>query len=85
MHVTIKIQDLKDADKTLFPELKDKFIEGQVESVGILQGGMESGKASLCLNIKLDDDTYVIAQLSAGMIESISAAVRGAQQRWDES
>lgn len=85
MNLTIRIQEKKDASTPLFPEIaKAGYEEGKLESVGILQGGMVSGKASLMLNIKTDDGTYVIAEVSADMFDGAASALRGARQRWGE-
>lgn len=84
MNVNVRIQDKKDSDKGLFPEVATAgYQEGEMESVGILEGGMVSGKPSLSFNIKLSNGKYVIAQSSLEMLEAIVNAARGAQQRWN--
>ncbi len=83
MHVQLRIQEWKDADKPLFPELSPAAcIHGTLESVGILERGMESGKPSLWLNVKLPDGRYATAQVSADMFETLAGALRGARDRW---
>ena len=85
LRLDIRIQEKKDANKPLFPEVaKAGYEEGKLESIGILEGGMQSGKASLMLNIKTDDGTYVIAEISADLFDGCASALRGARQRWGE-
>ena len=83
MQVKILIQDLKDAGTPLFPEMeKAGFKEGQLESFGILEGGTVGGKASVGINVKMPDGTYVWVQTTADIFEGMAAALRGARQRW---
>ena len=78
MKVEIRIGRLTNTD-TLFPEVSDAtYTEGKLESVGILERGMTSGKASLWLNIKMPDGTYTTAQVSASIFEEINGALQGA-------
>jgi len=84
MHVEIKIGRKKD-EKPLFPEIKEAgFEEGVLESVGILEAGMISGKASLWLNLRMPDGRYACAQVSADIFEMLAGALRGAVARFQE-
>lgn len=76
--VSIRIGEL--GAPTLFPEI-NPTMNGDLDAVGILEAGMESGKTSLMLLIKTPKG-HVACQLSADMLHSIDGAVRGAEQRF---
>lgn len=81
INVTIKIARKNDPGP-MFPEMVGKTVEGHLESIGILEGGMQSGKTSLVFNMKLPDGSYVMAQMSAGIAGLVAGAVRGAEERF---
>lgn len=70
-----------------FPEITDDNFGGEleVEAVGILEKGMQSGKTSIALSLKTEDGKYYMAQMSADQIEMIFAGIRGAEQNWAEN
>lgn len=54
-----------------WPDLKEKgFIEGDLEAVAFLAGGMVSGQPAVALRIRLPDGSYVIAQTSGRLFSS---------------
>ena len=83
MKINLKFQDYKDRDSSLFPEVaKAGFRQGELESIGVLENGMKSGKPSLWINIKMSDGEYSCAEISAEMFEAVAAGLRGARARW---
>lgn len=86
MNIEIKIQSKEEADKgnKLFPELHSDYTqEGYLEKVGVLEGGMESGKTGVSLIVTLDgSDDIVVVQLGAEMLNIINSTVQGAVQRF---
>lgn len=70
------------ASRPLFPEVGSNYREGSLRSVGILEAGMTSGKASLWLNIQMKDGSWVCVQVSAGQYEVIGGILRGAVARF---
>jgi hypothetical protein len=82
MHMTIKIGAV--GDPPLYPEIGQLVQDHSViESVGILEAGMQSGKTSLSFNVKLTNGRYVVAEMSAGMFLQLAGAVRGAVERFE--
>lgn len=82
--VVIKIQDKKDENTSLFPELgKNPLVRGDVQFVGILQGGMASGKTSIALHSVIDGKTIML-EISAEFLDAINSARKGAESRWIE-
>jgi hypothetical protein len=81
--VTIRIGDKSQHDEPLFPEYRaEQPTEGELVAVGILEAGMESGDPSLWLVAEMPDGSKFSFQMSFGQWDSISAALRGAMQRW---
>ena len=84
MKVNLKISRKGDKDP-LFPEIaKGKWTEGNLESVGILEAGMSTGKASLIFNTRMADGSVIITQLSAEMFNMIAGGLSGAIKRFSE-
>lgn len=79
-HVTIRIGEA-DATEPLFPEWHDT-VECEPLVVGILEKGTESGDASLWVGIEAPGGAKYGFQMTAGMWESISGALKGAKARW---
>lgn len=80
MNLVLRIS--KPGDPVLFPELNGKIVhESTLESVGILLGGMTSGRASVGLNIRMPDGNYTLVQITPFIMEAIVSAMRGAEQR----
>jgi hypothetical protein len=84
--VSIKI--FEKGDGRQFEELpgtkRKEFLSALPWSIGLIQHGMESGRHSVMLNVLLPDGTMVILEQSLANWEGISAAFRGAQERWAE-
>lgn len=85
MQVDLRIQDKKDSGVPLFPNIAvTGYEEGKLESVGILEAGMESGEPSLWLNVKIGSGKFVCAQVSGAMFEFIAGALKGARSKWGD-
>ena len=90
--VPLKIQDKSDAEKPLFPEFRDSMpaddeCRATLVGVGLLQGGMKSGKPSVALMIRItttDVSMVVCAETSAAMFLTLAAGMKGAMERWGE-
>lgn len=81
------VQSLEDAKagKPIVEGLTlEKIKETHDLTIGILEAGMTSGRTSLMFCLKMPDDTYSIAQMSAAQFEMVIAAVRGATQRFED-
>lgn len=87
IHLNIIIQSLEDAESKRNPILpntsKENIIESEDITVGILEGGMQSGGTSLmiCLPVPGYDDV-VIGQISESLFEGLISTYRGAQTRF---
>lgn len=63
---------------------KEIFTDGiSLTDAAIIEGGMQSGKTSVMLGIEYGDQ-YIIAETSAGLIEHLYHAIKGAEARWKE-
>jgi hypothetical protein len=83
--INIRTQDLKDKFKPLFPEYTgSNTILLELESFGILEGGMESGKTSVALFLRANDIVF-LAETSAEIFRSMAAALEGAEARFLEN
>jgi len=81
MKQTIQIKISALGDPPIFTEHKDA-IDAKIIVFSILEGGMQSGKTSCGIFFEMDGKKG-FAQLSAEMFESLSAAVRGAVERFE--
>lgn len=82
MNVILRIGRKGDT-KPLFPELAaGKLAEGNIESVGILEAGMSTGKASLIFNTRMPDGSVVMTQMSAEIFNLIAGGLSGAIQKF---
>lgn len=81
---TVRIQSIEQAKTSkLFPEFEGtKITEGNLESVGILEAGMQSGDVSLGLNVRMPDGSLVWVQVTPSILTGIHAAMKGAQERF---
>lgn len=69
----------------LFPEyVADPPDEVVITSMGILEGGTESGRTSICLFMVDDNGVVRMAQVSAAMFHAMNGALSGAEQRFQE-
>lgn len=85
MNTVIKIQSKADAKagKALVVNPKKKEVHQlEFHTVGILEGGMESGETSLMF-IMEDDDNIIISEVSARHFKMMQEALRGAEARWE--
>lgn len=61
-----------------WPDLKElRHIEGELEAVAMLEGGMASGKPSVMLRIQLPDGQTVLAETSLLIFLAAARAMRG--------
>jgi hypothetical protein len=81
--IEIKVNTIDDAEPS-FPEmvLGKNAIEGQITGVSILENGTVNGLAALGFRIKLQDGSYVLAQLTQTEFEFIAAVLRGSIARF---
>ena len=77
----IRIGELGD-NKPLFPEY-GKTIQADLECFGILEGGMESGNASVYFIFRTKDGKTFGCQTSAAIMHNMDAALRGAEERFE--
>jgi hypothetical protein len=85
MQITqIKILAKEDSGPAI-PEHAGKTIHDvRLDYVTIIEGGMQSGRTSVCLSINLPDGSVAAVQLSAGQFDQVAGAVRGACLRFGE-
>lgn len=82
---SIKIVVRTKEDKGLaLPDIVGDTVEATLVSFVILEGGMQSGKSSVALHIKLPDGTDAIAETSADIFRSMAGALKGAEERFAE-
>lgn len=86
--ITIKISTKTDTEPQ-FPELQKaadegRVVETEVTRMGILEGGMASGRTSIALIADLPDGKHVLIQMSAGQLINLAAAAKGAAARFGE-
>jgi hypothetical protein len=83
--IKIVVQSLEDA-KNGKPIVQghdlDKCQQSKDLTIGILEGGMESGKTSLMFVIMHPDGTSAMAEMSANQFEGLIGCFRGAVQRF---
>lgn len=87
IHVEIKIQDFKDKDKPLYPELNkgpDMVKFTQVTKAAILQNGTAMGKSVVHLAGEMPDGTVIALEITNQMLQMVSQAGLGAAKRWGE-
>jgi hypothetical protein len=84
-HLDIKI--VSKNDTFTFAEAEGKEIfkgsDVQLTHAAIIQGGMQSGKTSVMFGITYEDQ-FVLVETSAGIIDYLYHAIKGAEQRWKE-
>lgn len=78
--VTIKIGAV--GDPPLFPDPKVR--RAMITGVGILEKGTQKGKTSISLVFEDLDGCRYSAQLAATLWEGISAALKGAKERFGD-
>lgn len=76
----IKISEIANREP-LFPEYEGAE-EVQFKAFGVIEGGMVSGKTSVCFIFEADDGRTFIAQSSAAIMENMAAALVGAENRF---
>ena len=83
LHTQIKI--VEHGDPPPFPELASRPTHlAPFDRFSILQGGMDSGRASVAISAELPDGSVVFIQTSARNFYAMAMAVRGACERWGE-
>lgn len=81
-HVEIKIGAL--GDPPLFPlRAKEKLIEGELQTIGVLEAGTQSGNTSLFCTVHTTQGR-VCFQLTLAMLQNITGIATGADQRFQE-
>lgn len=80
--LVLRIQEKKDSGEYLFPELNDctEIIYNKVQFAGILEGGMESGKPSLCFAVK-EDNMSIVLEISYNDFNAIKSTLDGFEKR----
>lgn len=84
-HLEIKVHRHNDPDP-IFGELAEST-DGEMELHGaaILESGMRSGKTSVSFFVKDEKGKYHIVQTSAGIIEMLMGAIKGAEANWRDN
>ena len=87
--VTVKIQSLEDALKGVAilndsPPVDEYKQLGDV-TVGVLEGGMQSGKTSLMFLARDKHGEVHYFEMSADNFEGVAAAVKGARERFKDT
>lgn len=81
-NLELRIQDKKDSEKTLFPELASKTtLIDKVQYAGILEGGTKSGLPSLAFGADVNGQK-VILEITHNHFNAIYNALKGAKERW---
>lgn len=71
-----------DVEKDPWTDLERlKAVRGDIERVGRLPRGMQSGKSSVAVMIRTDDGRHVIGEISLEHFKLAAAAFEGAEQR----
>ena len=81
----VVIQSLEDAKsgKALIEGIpKERITKAKELTVGILEGGMQSGKTSVMFILK-DGNTAKVAEMSVNNFEMLAGAVKGAVERFE--
>lgn len=60
---------------SLWPEISDALISDKAPMVGVLEGGMVSGKPSVAIRIDLPDGKIAIAQMTAAQFAVMGRAI----------
>lgn len=82
LHVKIKVHE-RDNDEPTFPEYQNKtIVEGKLAGFGIMENGMQSGNTSVAFFVEMPDGSITVAQVSAGIMDGLAAALRGAEERF---
>lgn len=85
VHTKIIIKKKNDPTPALEGITSDtKIVNGTIDTMIILEGGMESGKTAVVFHINLPDGSVLIAQTSAAIFETMAGALRGAEQRFED-
>lgn len=64
---------------------KPVFMELRIDDCVILEGGMASGSPSISFGMYDQHGNYYIAQTSFAILDTITHAVKGAQDHWREN
>lgn len=84
-HLIIRIQELSERDKPLFPEIpaEDEIeIHGEAEYFGIIEGGMKSGETSVSIIFRDEDGFVSLTQMSSAQFKVCYSALLGAEERF---
>lgn len=83
-HVKIEINAV--GDPKMCPELEGLTRkERPIHCFGILEKGMESGACSVMLITKIDEENFIISQMSAAMFFTLAAGLKGACERFGDT
>ncbi len=80
---SIKVQLKTDPPATI-DNLKVPYVRGELDTMVILEGGMQSGKTSVALHIITASGESVIVETSAAILEGIAATLKGAEMRFSD-
>lgn len=85
-HVKVIVQSKEEAEngKKIVDVHPEDIIEAENLTIGILEGGMQSGKTSLMFCHEHKDGTVSVAQCSGVNLEQLYAVFKGAKHRFND-
>ena len=88
--IEIRVQKYNDRNEILFPEIKElPFIHSEPFAMGILESGMHSGRTSIALLAKFQNEkgkeAVAIIEMSAGQLNMLASAAKGAATSFGET
>lgn len=88
INLKVEIQTLEMAGKghTIGDDVHpENVIQAEDMTVGILEGGMQSGAASVMFVLDLPDGTKAIGQCSAKQLHALDTTLQGAEERFGDN
>jgi len=84
VHLDVKIQTLEMAKngEGVVPNSLEDITEAKSMTVGILEGGMQSGATSIMFCLDMPDGTVAMSQCSAKQLRALAKVLEGAEQRF---
>jgi len=79
--VQIIIKTIDDKEPS-WPDIENCKGEGNITSMAILEKGTVEGRASVAFRVEDASRQFVFAQLTAGQLEMLAAALKGAELRF---
>lgn len=86
IQVTVISKQDSENGKRMYPKLHPEDVRESEKpmKVGLLEGGMQSGRTSVTIAIENPDGTVSTTQCSARNIEQLYHVVKGVQQRFGD-